>query len=385
MIKRVVIIGGHIQALGLARQVSKLGIEVILLTESAWSVARFSNSVTRTYVYNNKEELLQLIKKMPLLPMETLLFPTNDEAVEIITERYSEYKLYFALGVPNPQVVNLFNNKRNAYQFAAANGIPTPQCWYPNTMKDVEQLSKELPYPVVVKPAVMYSFHSTFGKKAFRCNNAEELIHIFQRIETAKYPIESILVQEFLTGGPKNLYSYGVFAAEGKPIVSLMANRIRQNPMDFGNSTTFAMTCHIPEIKEQSEKLLNMVEYFGLGEVEWMYDPQTRKYKFLEINTRAWKWHTICNQFGKSFIETMIDYYNGVEMSYNHYSGKAAWVERLTDWTVICKEVLKGRMKLSEPCRTYRQVKENAVWSWRDPIPGVMYILMSPVLYIKRF
>lgn len=385
MIKRVVIIGGHIQALGLARQVSKLGIEVILLTESAWSVARFSNSVTRTYVYNNKEELLQLIKKMPLLPMETLLFPTNDEAVEIITERYSEYKLYFALGVPNPQVVNLFNNKRNAYQFAAANGIPTPQCWYPNTMKDVEQLSKELPYPVVVKPAVMYSFHSTFGKKAFRCNNAEELIHIFQRIETAKYPIESILVQEFLTGGPKHLYSYGVFAAEGKPIVSLMANRIRQNPMDFGNSTTFAMTCHIPEIKEQSEKLLNMVEYFGLGEVEWMYDPQTRKYKFLEINTRAWKWHTICNQFGKSFIETMIDYYNGVEMSYNHYSGKAAWVERLTDWTVICKEVLKGRMKLNEPCRTYRQVKESAVWSWRDPMPGVMYMLMSPVLYIKRF
>lgn len=385
MIQRVAIIGGHIQALGLARQVKKKGVEVVLLVESAWSVARFSNCVTRTCVYNSKEELLQLINQMQLPNRATLLFPTNDEAVEILTEHYSEYQSKYALGVPNPEVVNLFNNKRNAYQFATANGIPAPACWYPNRMEDVEQLSIELPYPIVVKPAIMYSFHSTFGKKAFRCDNAEELIQIFQRIDAANYPIDSILIQEFLSGGPKYLYSYGVFAADGKPVVSLMANRIRQNPMDFGNSTTFAVTCDIDAIKQQSEALLHQVKYFGLGEVEWMYDPHSKTYKFLEINTRAWKWHTICNQLGHSFIEAMIDYYNGVEVSHTHYSGQAAWVERLTDWTVICKEVLKGRMKLSEAYRIYQQTKENAVWSWRDPMPGVMYILMSPVLYVKRF
>ena len=168
MIQRVAIIGGHIQALGLARQVKKKGVEVVLLVESAWSVARFSNCVTRTCVYNSKEELLQLINQMQLPNRATLLFPTNDEAVEILTEHYSEYQSNYALGVPNPEVVNLFNNKRNAYQFATANGIPAPACWYPNRMEDVESLSKQLPYPVVVKPAIMYSFHSTFGTKAFK-------------------------------------------------------------------------------------------------------------------------------------------------------------------------------------------------------------------------
>ena len=48
MIQRVVIIGGHIQALGLARQVAKKQVEVVLLLDTAWAVARFSRYVTKT-------------------------------------------------------------------------------------------------------------------------------------------------------------------------------------------------------------------------------------------------------------------------------------------------------------------------------------------------
>ena len=164
-----------------------------------------------------------------------------------------------------------------------------------------------------------------------------------------------------------------------------MANRIRQNPMDFGNSTTFAVTCNIPQIAEQSIQLLRMVNYFGLGEVEWMYDPATDTYKFLEINTRAWKWHTISNQLGFSFIGAMIDYYNGTTTIMANNTQSVGWVERLTDWTVICKEVMNGRMKLSDACQTYCIKKEKAVWQWTDPLPGIMYILMAPILYVKRY
>lgn len=50
MIKRVVIFGGHIQALGLARQVKAKGIEVVIVTDEGCSVARFSRAVDRTIV-----------------------------------------------------------------------------------------------------------------------------------------------------------------------------------------------------------------------------------------------------------------------------------------------------------------------------------------------
>lgn len=384
MINRVVIIGGHIQALGLARQVAQENLEVVLLLDTSLAVARFSKYVKKYYVFHNTDELLQLINQLRLPNQATLLFPTNDEAVEFLANHYEKLKTHYAMGIPNPQIVALFNNKRNAYQYVTSQGIPCPQCWYPNTMDDVVQLSSEVVYPVVVKPAVMYSFHTTFGKKAYRCDNADQLLSVFQRIYAADYPIDTILIQEFLSGGPKYLYSYGVFAVDGESKASLMANRVRQNPMDFGNSTTFAITCDIPQIEEQSKKLLQMVQYFGLGEVEWMYDSVSDTYKFLEINTRAWKWHTISNQLGFSFIGAMIDYYNGATTELPVAKKTVAWVERLTDWTVIVKELLHGRMNWRDVRKTYKIHKENAVWQWGDPMPGIMYVILSPILYIKR-
>jgi predicted ATP-grasp superfamily ATP-dependent carboligase len=387
MIQRVVIFGGHIQALGLARQVKAKGLEVVIVTDDGCSVARFSRAVDRSIIapiadWTSKIEELELPNK------GTLLFPTNDEAVEMLCGRYDEYKERFALGVPEPKVIELFNDKRSAYRFAEASEVHCPKCWYPDTMEEVEALRKELPYPVVVKPAVMYSFHATFGKKAFRCDDAASLKATYMRIASKKYPLETLVVQEFLDGGAKNLYSCGVMAAGGEIIWALQANRIRQNPMDFGNSTTYAISCFVPQIQEQTEALLRMTNYSGVGEVEWMWDAKAQQYKFLEINTRAWKWHTISNQLGFSFIGALIDWFDkGKFEILNHKSEidtPVAWVERLTDWTVIAKEILHGRMTLKEVCASYRIKHESAVWSWRDPMPGIMYILLSPILYVKR-
>lgn len=457
MIQRVVIFGGHIQALGLARQVKAKGLEVVLIVEDKYQVARFSRAVSKTYICPTIEEQVKLIDSLELPNRGTMLFPTNDEAVEMLCGRYEEYKERFALGVPEPKVIELFNDKRRAYRFAEASGVHCPKCWYPDTMEDVEALSKELPYPVVVKPAVMYSFHATFGKKAFRCDDAASLKATYMRIASKGYPLETLVVQEFLDGGAKNLYSCGVMAVGGEIIVSMQANRIRQNPMDFGNSTTYAISCFVPQIQEQTEALLRMTGYSGVGEVEWMWDAKAQQYKFLEINTRAWKWHTISNQLGFSFIGALIDYYNeeNIEnkdkntenniledskpkmnhpqsldndsqliapqsacmqasrqsddqllaanalpddsekksdlqsfpkMPKNIYRDEkqVAWCERLTDWTVVAKEILHGRMRLSEVVKSYEIKHESAVWAWRDPLPAIMYILLSPILYVKR-
>lgn len=387
MIRRVVIFGGHIQALGLARQVKAKGIEVVIVTDDGCSVARFSRAVNRTIIAPI-EDWTSVIGDLELPNKGTLLFPTNDEAVEMLCGRYDQYKERFALGVPEPKVIELFNDKRRAYRFAEASGVHCPKCWYPDTMEEVEALSEELPYPVVVKPAVMYSFHATFGKKAFRCDDAASLKATYMRIAAKGYPLETLVVQEFLNGGAKNLYSCGVMAAGGEIIVSMQANRIRQNPMDFGNSTTYAISCFVPQIQEQTVALLRMTGYSGVGEVEWMLDAKSATYKFLEINTRAWKWHTISNQLGFSFIGAMIDHYNGQPFTHSSIHSltdkTVAWCERLTDFSVAAKEILHHRMRLGEVIKSYRIKHESAVWSWRDPLPAIMYILLSPVLYIKR-
>lgn len=382
MVKQVIIIGGHIQALGLARQAANLGMTVVLFVEDGYSVARFSNSVKNTVVFGNVEQLKE--KLACYRDSGTLLFPTADDYVEFLAANFKELSMHFVLGIPNPEIVALFGDKRKTYQFAEQAGIPHPKSCYPNTLDDIECIADKITYPIVIKPAVMYSFHKMFGKKAFRCDSKEELVNRCTEI-SRKMPVNSLVIQEFLSGGAKSLFSYGTFAVNGEPKAWVMANRIRQNPMDFGNSTTFAVTCDIPAIEQSARRILKDTRYTGLAEVEYMYDDKSDTYKFLEINTRAWKWHSVSMGLGFGFLSEMIYYLNGERGNFHPSTKETGWVERLTDYTIIAKETIKGRMKLSDALRTYRQQKVSAVWSWKDPMPAVMYLLLSPILFFKRY
>lgn len=382
MVKQVIILGGHIQALGLARQVQACGIRVILFVEDAYSVARYSRAVSETVVFGAIDRLGDCL--IPYQDTDCLLFPTGDQYVEFVAKFHQLLVSHFVLGIPQLENVDLFGDKRKTYQFAAKIGIPYPKSWYPDSINDIESIACEATFPLVIKPAVMYSFHKLFGKKAFRCNNKEDLLSKCEAIQQ-KIPLSSIIIQEFLSGGARNLYSYGVFSVNGEPKSWIMANRIRQNPMDFGNSTTFAISCSVPEIEETALKILRTTRYTGLAEIEFMYDEPTGHYMFLEINTRAWKWHSISTGLGFGFLSEMIRFMNHQSLDFKESSRNIAWVERVTDLTIIAKECLKGRMNVWKAMESYRQKKVNAVWSWRDPLPGLMYVFLSPILFFKRY
>jgi predicted ATP-grasp superfamily ATP-dependent carboligase len=384
LIRKVCILGNHIQALGLARQVKDLGINVLLFTDSRYSVARYSNAVDKTVLFHDEADLYNKILSADENEKEPLLFPTNDQMVEFLCRNHSRLNKDFHLGIPEPETVGLFYDKRNTCQFAAEHDIPIPATWCPDTMDELEAIAKDISYPVVLKPAVMHSFHKALGKKAFKCSTSYELMDRAREIG-AFFSINEMIIQEYLAGGAKTLFSYGVFAAQGKPIASLMANRIRQNPMDFGNSTTYAKTCNIEEIRQISEKILSLTNYFGLAEIEFMHDPKTGKYKFLEINPRAWKWHSISNGLGFSFIGKMISYLNSGDTSViNDYEKQIAWVERLTDSAVVLKEIVKGRMRIKEVLDSYKKDKVYPVWSQQDIKPFFMYLVLASYLYLKR-
>ena len=203
MINNVIILGGHIQALGLARQAHGMGLRVILFLQDGFSVARFSNAVDKVVVCTDMDKLKKELQ--PYSSKQTLLFPTSDEYIEYLSDHYDELNQLYTLGIPKPDCVNIFADKRKTYQFAERMGIPHPKSIYPDSMKDVRKIADTTTFPVVVKPAVMYSFHKTFGKKAYRCDDAEALISRCKAI-SLQFPINGLVIQEFLSGGAESLY-----------------------------------------------------------------------------------------------------------------------------------------------------------------------------------
>lgn len=378
------IIGNHIQALGISRQAARLGLRVTLFNNYGASVTRFSNSCEKFIKFKHKAHLLTLLLDYNAKSRHILLVPTNDDYVKFLADHYDELISNYVLGISEPSIIDLCYNKRKTYRKALDIGIPIPKSYFPDTEKELIDLIPGIQFPVILKPAVMHTFHKETGKKVFVCQNPEDLIFFYQKMIRI-IPSDEVIIQEFLQGGAKKLYSFGSFSVKGKVYGGFVANRIRQKPMDFGISTTFAKSVINHDVEQSSHKFLEHIQYFGLSEVEFMYDEKTGSYKLIEINPRSWKWHSISEKLNIPLFEMLVQYLDGNEIEpIINIKEDIGWIERLTDTYVVIKELISGRLSFKEYMSTLQIKKQSAVFDAGDPLPAVMYLLLSPYLLIKR-
>ena len=383
-IKKVFILGNHIQALGISRMAARIGLEVTLFNSYGLSITRFSNSCKHFIQYRDDEHLMSLLLGGTQKQKDTLLLATNDWLIGLMSKHFAALSARYFMTIPTPDVVRICFNKRDTYRKAMELGVAIPETHFPDTAEEVKVLAAKLRFPVIIKPAVMFTFHKATGKKVFFCANADELLENYYAILKI-IPPEEVIVQQFLKGGAKSLYSFGSFFAKGEVYGGFLANRIRQKPMDFGISTCYAKSVVNPELENMAIDFLKAIDYFGMSEVEFMQDPETNVFRLIEINPRSWKWHSISNKLGIDLFEMMVHYLEGKNVTKKlNRRVDVGWIERVTDTYVVLGELLRRRMAFSEYWRTLRLPKESAVWSWKDPLPAILYILLSPYLFIKR-
>jgi predicted ATP-grasp superfamily ATP-dependent carboligase len=288
-----------------------------------------------------------------------IIFPTNDFQVKLLSQNKQALQSYFIITTDKWDVVEKFYNKKSTYKLADNMGIPYPKSWYPLSENELNEIP--VSFPCIVKPAVMHNFFQLTKKKVFLCRNRQELIDQYRKAISiiAK---EEIIVQEIIPGESSTQYSSCFLFLNGGSYVNLTACRMRQHPLDFGNATTFAVTQDIPILKEYSEKLLYAVNYNGLCEVEFKFDERDQKYKFLEVNPRTWKWHSIANKAETPFLKLYFDYLCGNSIiPVNGYKA-ASFYHFLTDFPTIISMLIKGRRIK----KWFSKPVEFAVWALDD-------------------
>jgi predicted ATP-grasp superfamily ATP-dependent carboligase len=193
-----------------------------------------------------------------------------------------------------------------------------------------------------------------------------------------------VLVQEYIPGGPNHLYSFCPFFKNGRVLVSIMARRSRQHPMDFGHASTFAELVSIEDIQKIAEKFLGLIDYYGIAEVEFMQDPRSGEYKLIEVNPRVWGWHTLAIAAGVDFPYILYQDMIGDKMEFQLPMNHMKWVRLITDVPTTFLEIIKGKMRISDYLSSMKGRKEFAVFASCDPLPFFAEIAMIPYLWIKR-
>ena len=367
-----IVIGGDYRGLGIVRSLGRRGIPVWVLWEQEERLATASRYVRRSIAIGRRgeplpEELLRLAREEGLGGWA--LFPTSDHTVAAVARAYDELGEIFKLTTPPWDVLRWAHDKRLTLQLAKKAGIESPRTLFPKDRDELADLDCE--FPVILKPAVKEDFNRFTAAKAWRVDDRPALVARYD--EASQFvPRETIMVQEFIPGGGRSQLSFAALCSEGQVVASIVARRARQFPSDFGRASTFVETVDEPGVIESSLRILAAMGATGLVEVEFKRDPHTGALKLLDVNPRAWGWHSVGARAGVDFPYLVWQLVHGERVQVAHGATGVKWRRLSWDLVTLANDLAHGRLAAREYVASLGGPRVAAIFARDDPLPGLL-------------
>jgi D-aspartate ligase len=367
------VMGADYRALGVVRSLGRRGIPVWVVNQGGHLVAAASRYVRRRLPWpagDDREKvdfLLALCAKHRLDGW--MLVPTDDYTVGLISGHYELLASKYRLTVPPWEKLQWACDKRLLHRLAEKLQVDQPWTACPPSRKELAKL--HCPYPVILKPAIRLRPSTLAVPKAWLVEDYDSLLTRYDEASALLSP-ENLIIQEIIPGGGEAQFSYAALCRDGRPLASLVARRTRQFPRDFGQLSTYVETVDEPEVIEPAERLLASVRFTGLAEVEFKRDPRSGQFKVLDINPRVWGWHTLSRRAGVDFPYLLWRLTRGESIPQSRGRAGARWVHWTADLRLAMEELAAGRLSLGDYLRSLRGPLESAIFSWEDPLPGIL-------------
>jgi D-aspartate ligase len=379
------VIGGDYQGLGIIRSLGRHGVQSVVIDDER-CIGSYSRYTTQAEHFKSIREpdavveaVLSVGKRFGLEGW--ILFPTRDEAVAAFSMARSELSKFFRVPTPEWNTVKFACDKRNLHSLLHELNIPAPRSFNPQTLEDLENIDFDPPY--VVKPAVKGHFFYKTKAKAWRANSRDELKKLLELVIDHSSPAE-MLVQELIPGDGRQQFSYCAFFKNGNAIASMVAQRRRQHPPDFGRSSTYVITTENPLLESYGERFLKAINYYGLVEAEFKFDTRDSQFKLHDVNLRTWGYHSLGPAAGVDFPYLLFRDQIGESVSACRSVSGVRWVRTITDLPASVLDIFGGSLSMSEYLRSLKGPITEAVFDLKDPLPGIAEVGLLPYLIYKR-
>lgn len=379
------VIGGDYQGLGIIRSLGRRGIPSVVIDDEH-SIGSYSRYIRHAVHCKGLrapnavvESALSIGKRFGLEGW--ILFPTRDETVAAFSKARAELGNFFRVPTPDWESVKYAWDKRNMHRLLTDLKIPAPRSFNPQSLEELPQIDFDPPY--VLKPATKEDFFYKTRAKAWRANSREELADLFSLAIDRSGPGE-MLVQELIPGDGRYQFSYCAFFKEGKTIASMVAQRRRQHPLEFGRASTHVVTVENPLLDSYSERFLKAIDYYGLAEAEFKFDTRDEQFKLHDVNLRTWGYHSAGPLAGVDFPYLLFRDQVGQTVDECRARSGVKWVRTVTDIPASFLGICGGSLKFSEYLQSLKGPITEAVFDLKDPLPGIVEIGLLPYLMYKR-
>ena len=379
------VIGGDYKSLGIVRSLGRRGVRVRVLRDDHL-LASASRYAERSYRWRGAQEQERVGYLLDLARTDDLdgwaLFPGDEEPAAMIARNRDALVARYRLSVLAPwETLRWAHDKRLTYRLAGELGIDHPRTWYPRGREDV--LAFDGLFPAILKPAYRPELNRFTLAKAWLAEDARALADRYDEA-CANIDPSLVMIQERIPGGGECQFSFAALCRDGRPLASVVARRTRQWPRDFGRASTYVETIDAPEVEEVARAVLAALRFAGLVEVEFKRDPRDGRLKLLDINPRAWGWHTLGARAGVDFAYLLWRMLNGEDVPELRGRPGVRWVRALTDVPQAIAEIRAGRLSLPRYLLSLGGPIEFAVLAPDDPLPALVELPATAYLAWKR-
>ena len=380
-----IVVGGDYQGLGIVRSLGRRGVPTCVIDDER-SIARFSRYATHAVacedLLDERRAVAAVLDAGSRLGLDGwVLFPTRDENVAAFSRHRSELSERFRLPTPGWDVVRAAWDKRETYALASQLGIPAPRTWYPADAGDLRAIDADPPF--AIKPAIKEHFLYATKAKAWKAETVTQLYALFDDATAIVAPGE-VMIQELVPGGGQQQFAYCAFFKNGEPVAKMVVQRQRQHPHEFGRASTLVQTIELPLLETLAERFLSAIDYYGLVELEFKLDPRDGQYKLLDVNARTWGYHTLGFRAGIDFPYIVYADQVGEPIERARAVAGIRWIRLATDLPTGVLDCLSGRLGWRAFGRSVVRSNVEAVFSRRDPLPGLVECGLIPYLAVKR-
>jgi predicted ATP-grasp superfamily ATP-dependent carboligase len=378
------VLGSDYKALGIVRSLGRHGIPVWVLRDehviASWS--RYSARAIDWPASGDAERVAFLLSLGARHGLDGwALFPTDDETAAFLARSRKELAARFTITTPRWEILRWAYDKRLTYRRAASIGVAHPRTHYPRSRAELGAI--DIAFPAILKPAIRAEQNSFTMSKAWRVDDRDSLL---ARYDEAASLMDSslIMVQELIPGAGEQQLSYAALCRDGRPIASVVARRTRQWPMDFGRASTFVETIDDLEVEASATSILETLRFTGIVEVEFKRDPRDGELKLLDINPRAWGWHSLGRGAGVDFPYLLWRMLSGETLPRIRGRAGVRWVRALTDLPTVLGEIRARRLSIGAYLRSLRRPIEYAILAADDPLPALVEVPAALALAWRR-
>jgi predicted ATP-grasp superfamily ATP-dependent carboligase len=392
------------------RSLGEEGVRVLALSDGNNLARTYSKYAYPLRCPNGLTEgnaFIQFLKDMgPRLAQKATLYLMNDPHVIVVARHREVLEEHYQIPMPDWKAVEQCLDKAKMYDIAHRAGIPIPVTYVPSSEEEVEVVSRQIPYPCILKPISRYeyrdgalrqgAFHHNFGVKALRAENVDELLRQFRQVRADDF---RVVVQEEIPGADDTLYTVGIYADRKSELLGTFTGRkLHQFPPDFG-LCTYGESLDEPLLVDLGARLVKAFGFHGIAQVEFKLDARDGLYKLMEINPRGWQWSYLATACGVNLPYLAYCDLNGLPLpACRQVKARRTWTHLADDFQRFWQFARVGKLGENPECQPASlwgwltwawttMLSENnhdAVLSWRDPVPGLMMILRLVLTRLRR-